>query len=192
MTATAYLSIDGDLFDELMRQLVDRGRGERESGAFLLTDRGRLPEKTTRQVTALAYYDDLDPGSLTGAIDFGADGYSALAELCRQRGLRVVADIHTHPGRIVAQSRIDAAHPMVALDGHIALIAPCYAVGVTDPCELGVHLRRRGGWESFYGPAAADLVVVVRLHNRPRRRPGTWRSWPVRVVARLHRIWRRT
>ena len=43
------------------------------------------------------YYDDLDPGSFTGGITFTADGYTALAALCRRDGLWVAADIHTHP-----------------------------------------------------------------------------------------------
>lgn len=186
MIATAALSIDAALFEDLMCQLAARGGGVRESGAFLLADRNLSTADLPRRVCTVAYYDDLDPGCLTGAIDFGADGYSALADLCRARALCVVADIHSHPGHVTAQSSIDAAHPMVALDGHVALIAPHFATGVTGPSELGVHVRRDGGWVSFYDAAAADVVVVVAVRDR---RPAGRRSWWARAAAWLDSLW---
>jgi hypothetical protein len=164
----ARLVFDGALFRGMFRELARRGGGRRESGAFLLTDRdhpaGRLPQP----VTAIAYYDDLDPDCLTGAITFGADGYTALAARCRRDRLRVVGDIHTHPCDRVAQSRTDAANPMIALDGHVALIAPRFAAGVADAQELGVHVREGGVWSSSFGARSAALVRI-REHSRPRR-----------------------
>jgi hypothetical protein len=57
--------------------------------------------------------------------------------LCRRDGMRVAANKHTHPGRSVAQSPTDADHPIMALPGHVALIAPRYTSGVTRPAEVG-------------------------------------------------------
>lgn len=180
----ARLVFDADLFQDMIRELARRGAGRREAGAFLLTDRdypaGRLPQP----VTAVAYYDDLDSACLTGAITFHADGYTALAARCRSAGLRVIGDIHTHPSDIVAQSRIDAAHPMIALDGHVALIAPRFAVGVANAEVLGVHVRESGRWTSFFGPQAAALVRI-RKHTRPRP------SWALRLAHRLAAGWKR-
>ncbi|MFI1035211.1 hypothetical protein [Streptomyces sp. NPDC020951] len=165
----ARLLFDASLFRGMIRELARRGAGRRESGAFLLTDRDHPADCLPQPVTAIAYYDDLDPGCLTGAITFRADGYTALAARCRREGLRVVGDIHTHPFDRVAQSRTDAANPMVALDGHVALIAPRYASGVTDAGVLGVHVRENGGWSSSFGPQSAALIRI-RKHHRPRLR----------------------
>ena len=71
-----------------------------------------------------AYFDDLDPECLVGNIHIRASGFSKLWDLCDVEGLRVVADIHTHPGTSVAQSSIDRANPMIAREGHLALIVP--------------------------------------------------------------------
>jgi len=156
------LTLDKSLFTELAGELARRGRGERETGAFLLARAGRTRDGSRRpRAVAVVYYDDLDPGCLTGGIAFTADGYTALAALCRRDGLRVAADIHTHPLRDVRQSLTDAAHPMRALPGHIALIAPRYARGVTSPADLGVHVLQAGGqWQSAYG---RDAACIVRL-----------------------------
>ena len=92
----------------LVRDLRRRGEGRRESGAFLLAPPGRC------RVAAHVCYDDLDPTALDqGIIVFQGAGYVPLWDLCERRQLRVVADIHTHPGRWTGQSPSDATHPMV-------------------------------------------------------------------------------
>lgn len=109
------------LWVEVLTQLRRRGAGRGESGAFLL---GRQRDNTPR-VTAFACYDDLDPQSQQyGAIAFHAAGYAALWAHCKAENLRVLADIHTHPGRNVMQSIIDQKNPMLPVTGHTALIVP--------------------------------------------------------------------
>ena len=163
------LVMDEGLFAALISELARRGNGERETGAFLLARAGHVPDRGARHlVTAVAYYDDLDPGSLTGGITFSADGYTALAALCRRDGLRVVGDIHTHPGSMIMQSAIDTAHPMTAVAGHIALIAPHYAGDVIGPADLGAHILKDGGkWTSFYARDAARIVGLTRGTRPP-------------------------
>lgn len=169
MTTTAVsaghpgLRIDARLFQALTTELARRGQGRRESGAFLLVTTAREASHRDGRhvVTAIAYYDDLDPTCLTGGITFTADGYTALAALCRRDHVHAVADIHTHPGDRVRQSPIDAAHPMIALPGHIALIAPRYAQGAIGVRDLGAHVLGAGGrWTSCYGD---DVATVVHL-----------------------------
>lgn len=177
---TARLTIATDLFDVLLAGLAERGQGHRESGAFLLTDRAHPDKELPQPVTAIAFYDDLDPDCLTGRIDFHAAGYTALQNLCRRDGLRVAGDIHTHPAHRVQQSRIDAAHPMVARDGHVALIAPHFAAGVTDVSQLGVHVRVSGDWASYYGEQAAELLLVSERRLAAVRTP-----WWCRMLSRF-------
>ena len=180
------ITMEKSLFTRLAGELARRGRGERESGAFLLARAGHLQTGAQLQVVAVAYYDDLDPGCLTGGITFTADGYTTLAALCRRDGLEVVADIHTHPGRNVRQSPIDAAHPMRAMPGHIALIAPRYASGVTSPADLGVHVLQAGGqWQSAYGPDAARIVQLTSARSAASRLQAVAR-W-LRSLTRIRR-----
>ncbi|MEY9858504.1 hypothetical protein ABH935_004119 [Catenulispora sp. GAS73] len=174
------LTFDAATFKEMIRELADRSQGKRESGAFLLTDRHHPTDALPQPVTTVAYYDDLDPDCLTGGITFHANGYTALNALCRSNALRVVGDIHTHPYRSVGQSHTDSAHPMVALDDHIALIAPFFAVDLTSAVDLGVHIRQGGGWASFYGGQAAAIVHVEEVRPLAARVP-----WWRRLLTRL-------
>ena len=141
---------------KLLISLDERGLGKRESGAFLLTS-----NNSRAVVTDFALYDDLDPECLTGAIDFHGIGYHHLSEHCRNRGLRVIADVHTHPGRHSGQSSIDRQHPMISRTGHIALVIPHFARGRIRPADVGVHCYRADGeWDAWTGVDAARRLKI--------------------------------
>lgn len=141
-------------FLRLMRELEGRSQHRREAGAFL------LGPTSGQDITRVAYYDDLDPTCLTGGITFHASGYTKLNQLCRDDQVRVIADIHLHPGPGVRQSHTDVAHPMVARAGHLALIAPQFGRGVTRADQLGAHLKATDGWNTFLQSEVADVFVV--------------------------------
>jgi proteasome lid subunit RPN8/RPN11 len=102
----------------LQRELCRRGNRERESGAFLLGN--SAPEVAT--LAEAVYYDDLDPEALqTGIVRFDGQYYARLWEICRNTGLDVIADVHTHPAS-AEQSQSDRSHPMMARSEHVALI----------------------------------------------------------------------
>jgi proteasome lid subunit RPN8/RPN11 len=106
----------------LIRELRRRGDAQKESGAFLLARPG------SPLVVRAAYYDDLDPTSLdSGYIQFDGSGYVPLSGICEESGLRIIGDVHTHPGSWTGQSQVDRDHPMMARAGHIALIVPYFA-----------------------------------------------------------------
>jgi proteasome lid subunit RPN8/RPN11 len=112
------------LWARTIAELRRRGHGARESGAFLLGRQGGFSAK----VTSFICYDDLDPDAYqSGAIEFHAAGYAALWKHCRQKGLQLLCDVHTHPGKDVRQSHIDRRHPMIAISGHTAMIVPNFA-----------------------------------------------------------------
>lgn len=156
---SAALRFRPEIWVQMVSELARRAGGIRESGAFLLasTDPG------SRSVTSLAYYDDLDPDALDGGVSLYAPAFGRLWSLCAAQGLRVVGDVHTHPGRFTQQSHIDRDNPMVARIGHIALIVPNLAAGVVKPVDVGVH-RYLGdaGWSSSFGREASRLAYVGR------------------------------
>ena len=155
------LEIGLDLWQETVQELGRRGLGgRRESGVFLLAQAGeRVPI-----VLRVAYFDDLDPECLVGNIHIRASGFSRLWDLCDAEGLRVVADMHTHPSTSVAQSAIDRANPMIAREGHLALIVPNYGTRSVQAREVGVHeYRGDRGWASWFGSRAER---VLRIRNR--------------------------
>jgi proteasome lid subunit RPN8/RPN11 len=143
----------------MVAELGRRGRGERESGAFLLGDR----DGDRRTVSRVVYFDDLDPDCLTGAISFNGLAYSGLWDICDVEAKVVVGDVHTHPGRDVRQSSIDAANPMLAQEGQVALIVPDYASHAVVAKEVAVHRYDGEGWETWTTKEAAQRLFIRRL-----------------------------
>jgi hypothetical protein len=140
---TAALQIRRRDWAQLVAELDLRGGGHRESGAFLL---GRRRSRRPR-VSHIVYFDDLEPGSLNGAVHLTTSAYSALWAICRELGVEVLGDIHTHPGHMIGQSHIDQDNPLVAQASHIALIVPHYARGSIGLHEAGVYeYRGDAGW----------------------------------------------
>ncbi|MGL6097546.1 MAG: hypothetical protein ACRC7O_17330 [Fimbriiglobus sp.] len=130
------LSCSWLLWRRVTASLRERGRnGSRESGAFLLGTR-----RTGRaRIIDFILYDDLDPHCLdTGIVNFDGRHFGTLWEMCKRRGLVVVADVHTHPGG-VGQSDSDRAHPMVSRAGHLALILPRFAAAPVRRDEIGIY-----------------------------------------------------
>lgn len=121
----------------LLRMLRQHGRwGTRESGAFLL---GQRREDGYTRIVDFVLYDDLDPRCLdTGIVRFDGRHFGTLWELCKSRGLTVVADVHTHPGSS-EQSESDQAHPMITRAGHLALIVPSFATRPVRRTEIGLY-----------------------------------------------------
>ncbi len=140
------LACSHTLWRSLLTTLQERGQNRHESGAFLL---GRI-DGERRRVERFVPYDDLDPHSLdTGIVVFDGSGYGPLWALCRETGLSVIGDVHTHGGRPF-QSEADRTNPMIARAGHIAIIVPNFACGLIKNEDVGLY-RYCGShaWEDF-------------------------------------------
>lgn len=151
------LSCSSALWDEGLGELRRRTERRHESGAFLLGKR----EGNRRAVSRFVYYDDLDSHSLdTGIVVFDGAGYGPLWQLCRETGLTVVADVHTHPGS-EGQSCSDRDNPMIANPGHIAIIVPRFAERVFMPNRLGIYeYEGEHRWRDHSGPAAGKFFYI--------------------------------
>ena len=157
------LEIDARLWRRLCLELERRGEHRRESGAFLLGP-AEDPQavNTSGRVAEVVYYDDLDAHCLRGGIHLDGSAFPKLWDHCREQGLRVVADVHTHPGNGVRQSRIDETNPMIALPGHIALIIGNFARGPVMPAAVGIHLYRGNHEWTFVAPDQRPAVLIIR------------------------------
>jgi hypothetical protein len=140
------LSCSWWLWRRLLKGLRARGRGVRESGAFLL---GRKDAAGRRRIVDFLLYDDLDPHALdTGIVHLDGCHFGKLWDLCKARGLTVVADVHTHPDG-AGQSGSDRAHPIIARAGHLALIVPDFAAPPIRRRALGIYRYGGGGqWQT--------------------------------------------
>jgi proteasome lid subunit RPN8/RPN11 len=146
----------GVIFD-----LRRRGRGVRESGAFLLGREGSDPAR----VTSYICYDDVDPEAYqAGVIAFHASGCAALWRLCKEKQLDLLVDVHTHPGRDVRQSSIDERHPMMPITGHTAMIVPDFAkTGWWSLNAIGVYEYLGGFKWRTHAASARNRRVKLSL-----------------------------
>jgi proteasome lid subunit RPN8/RPN11 len=160
----------------LLAELQRRGQGRRESGAFLLA------RHDSDRVKRVAYYDDLDADCLTGGISFASSGFTELWRICENENLRVVADVHTHPSSWVEQSGIDAANPMIARVGHVAMIVPSYG-HAREVAECGVHIYLGSRqWLPVPVDEAGAVVGVYGLFTR--EQAEDWFAVLKRLLAR--------
>lgn len=121
-----------------LSELDRRGRRRHEAGAFLL---GREIDGCG-EISEVVFYDDLDPEAYrTGVCILHGDSFAKLWACCRERRLKVIADVHTHGG-VAQQSEADRTNPMVARAGHIAIIVPKFAIAPTWYRSLGIYEYR--------------------------------------------------
>jgi proteasome lid subunit RPN8/RPN11 len=128
------------MWEGVVREMERRGEGCHESGAFLLGGE----RHGQREVREIVFYDDLDPlAYATGVCVLHGDAFAKLWTICRARKLTVVADVHTHPGPGPAiQSPSDKENPMVARQGHIAIIIPDFARCPSEAGPMGIYEYR--------------------------------------------------
>lgn len=147
------------LWRQILSDLRARGKGEIESGGFLLGAR----QEQQRQITHFLAYDDVDPNALQGHIMFDGARMDVVWDYCRKHRLEVVADVHTHPWGY-GQSTIDQANPMIPEKGHIALIVPNFADRDYGPGEIGIYEFRgfKDGWQVHSNEGANFFSVIAR------------------------------
>lgn len=145
------------LWRGLLHELRRRGRGQTESGAFLL---GRVSGQR-RRIESVVYYDDLDPDALrSGIVVLDGLSYGPLWAYCRETHRTVVADVHTHGG-VARQSSLDRDNPMIATPGHVAIIVPDFAHGQIQVSDLGVYeYAGAHRWLDLSGPRASRYFYV--------------------------------
>ena len=151
------LEFRAEVWTSLVLDLRRRGKGRRESGAFLL---GRASQ-TANSVHEWLPYDELDPASLNyDYVRVSTEAFSRLWNVCTERDMEVVADVHTHPAG-PTQSPSDRANPMVSMVGHIAIIVPRFAMGSVSPADISVNVYLGSRkWSSHFGSRAAALIKL--------------------------------
>jgi hypothetical protein len=125
-------------WNRILVELERRGHGCHEAGVFLLG----CEQNGRREVRDAVFYDELDPEAYsTGVCVLYGDAFAKLWSLCREKQMTVVADAHTHPEGAF-QSLSDKANPMVAQQGHIAIIIPQFARFPVQALRIGIYEYR--------------------------------------------------
>ena len=150
------LEISDGLWRSLIKDLARTGEGRKESGAFLLGH-----QSLGREVTAYLLYSDIAPDSQhVNYVLLRGSHMARVWDECEKRQLKVVADVHTHPGA-PWQSPSDRANPIISVPGHIALIVPNFAMGHITLASIGFHeFQGDGKWKSWFKADAAARLLI--------------------------------
>lgn len=124
-----------------------------------------------RQVERVAYIDGLEvegtgvattltfPNAELHPTYFTVSGeaMSEAGQHFRKFGLRRIAQVHTHPSRLVDHSPFDDDNAYSQLDGAVSIVLPSHARHRPGLLECGVHVREADGWRRL-------SVQQVRQH----------------------------
>lgn len=148
---------------QLVGELYRRGDNQVESGALLL---GRVGHTGVREIAQVIYYDDIDPTALDrGYVYLDRRQFGKVWNECREAGLHVVADVHTHPG-LALQSASDQANPIIPRTGHLAIIIPDFATLPVDLNHVGVfEYLGSGQWSTLSD--RYTLVNTIQISGSP-------------------------
>ncbi|MFV1849128.1 MAG: hypothetical protein ACMZ66_00240 [Thalassospira sp.] len=152
------LEMSRSTWSSLLSMLRTQSDGVREAGAFLL---GTQTRNALRIKDWVAYHVLSDQVGQADYITLESDAFVRLWQICRERDLRAVADVHTHPCG-AHQSVTDRAYPMIATPGHVALIVPDYAQGDIDVTDISINIYKGSHqWASYTGTANRQWMHVT-------------------------------
>ena len=74
-------------------------------------------------------------------------------------GLRLIAQVHSHPGEAY-HSAADDRYAIVTVDGGFSLVVPDFGQGAADPALWAVYRLIDGEWNELPAEEAQDLIQV--------------------------------
>jgi hypothetical protein len=76
-----------------------------------------------------------------------------------ETGLRLIAQIHSHPGEAY-HSDTDDRYAIVTADGGLSLVVPDFGLAPADPAKWAVYRLTHGQWEELSSQQARMLLFV--------------------------------
>jgi len=74
-------------------------------------------------------------------------------------GLRLIAQVHSHPGEAY-HSEADDRYAIVTVDGGFSLVVPDFGEAPADPSSWAVYRLVEGDWQELKLVEAQDLLQV--------------------------------
>ena len=97
-----------------------------------------------------------------GNFEVTTEETTRMGHLMAKKGLVCLAQVHTHPGMLLSQSKYDEQHALSRRDGFLSLIVPEYGnVSLYDLENVSVHESWAGSWVSLDKIAKGKRVQIV-------------------------------
>lgn len=82
-----------------------------------------------------------------------------LNRILADTGLRLIAQVHSHPGEAY-HSEADDRFAIVTADGSLSLVVPNFAQASDDPRDWAVYRLTRGSWRELSSEETHSLLTV--------------------------------
>jgi len=89
----------------------------------------------------------------------GGETLFQLNRALAETGLRLIAQVHSHPGEAY-HSAADDRYAIVTVDGGFSLVVPDFGQAPPDPSSWAVYRLIKGGWQELNSVEAEDLLRV--------------------------------
>ena len=84
----------------------------------------------------------------------------ALNRYLSEHDLRLVSQVHSHPGEAY-HSETDDAYALVTTEGGLSLVVPDFGCAPANPTRWAVHRLRQGRWRLLTEREAAALIEIT-------------------------------
>jgi proteasome lid subunit RPN8/RPN11 len=150
------ISIDPDVIATTLRVLQHFGAHECEGLVLWIGEVAHSHARITRAVVP-----DQRPIKSEEGVGYFVDG-GALFDLNRKladTGLRLIAQVHSHPGEAY-HSKADDRYAIVTADGGLSLVVPNFGKAPADPTLWAVYRLSNGCWHELDVVQARSLLNV--------------------------------
>lgn len=119
--------------------------------------------ETERARIVRAVVPDQQPVSSEDGVGYFVTGETLfnLNRSLAETGLRLIAQIHSHPGEAY-HSDTDDRYAIVTADGGLSLVVPDFGLAPANPAEWAVYRLTNGQWEELSSQQARMLLCVDR------------------------------
>ena len=148
--------VDRAVVDSTLRILRKFGRYRLEGLVLWL---GKI-EPGRAHVTR-AFTPDQQPVSDEDGVGYfvGADALFELNRGLAETGLRLIAQVHSHPSRAY-HSDTDDRYAVVTADGGLSLVVPNFGRAPADPASWAVYRLSKGDWRELAAREGRKLFVL--------------------------------
>lgn len=161
MSESYNITLSKALWQETIHGLHVRGMGKKETACIWAGHRRPIQN----EVKEVIFLDDI-----AGVVGRGMHHRvptSAIDKLfftLREKGLSIIADLHTHPRDWVGLSWIDMEHPLEYRIGFLMIVLPYYASIDVQLEDIGVHeYQGDGRWRELHIEEIRRRIIIKEL-----------------------------
>ena len=154
------IRIKSELWRQTWEGLSERSRGQIES---LCIWAGRRTHESS-EVTEVIFLDGI--GGVEGFALFHRITREAVGEIfaiLKDKGLQIIADVHTHPEEWVGLSRTDREHPLEYRIGFVSIVLPHF--GRAEHNKSGIGMHRYKGNHQWHELSLSEKSESLKLED---------------------------